>query len=93
MLKHAPPEQIIAAIRAAAAGESTVSPVVLHQLINRAKAAPDDDDPLGGLSDREREVALAVAEARHQDAEEAMRLLLSEVRDAMVPLGAQQSGR
>ena len=63
LLKHTPPDQIIAAIHAAAAGESSVSPVVLRQLIDHVatEGRPAAEDPLEGLSEREREVALAVA--------------------------------
>ncbi|WP_233571743.1 response regulator [Cellulomonas triticagri] len=67
LLKHTPPEQIVAAVVAAAAGEPTVSPAVLGQLIDHvrlgADAAPTPaPDPLDGLTDRERDVALAVAD-------------------------------
>lgn len=65
LLKHTAPERIVAAIHDAAAGESTVSPGVLRQLIDRVAeqdAARPARDPLDGLSDREREVALAVAD-------------------------------
>jgi DNA-binding NarL/FixJ family response regulator len=64
LLKHTPPEQIVAAITTAAAGEPTVSAGVLTQLIDyvagtRPAAGPDR---LGPLTDRERAVALAVAD-------------------------------
>jgi len=64
LLKHTPPEQIVAAITTAAAGRPTVSPAVLAQLIDyvagtRATAAPDRMAP---LTHRERDVALAVAD-------------------------------
>jgi DNA-binding NarL/FixJ family response regulator len=65
LLKHTPPDQIIAAIHAAAAGEASVSPVVLRQLIDHVATqgqAASTPDPLAGLSERERDVALAVAE-------------------------------
>ncbi|MGK3953197.1 response regulator [Microbacterium sp. I2] len=78
LLKHTPPDQIIAAIHAAAAGESSVSPVVLRQLIDHVatEGRPAAEDPLEGLSDREREVALAVAEGLG-NAEISERLYLS----------------
>ena len=79
LLKHTPPDQIIAAIHAAAAGESSVSPVVLRQLIDRVATEgrpPAAEDPLEGLSDREREVALAVADGLG-NAEISERLYLS----------------
>jgi DNA-binding NarL/FixJ family response regulator len=78
LLKHTPPDQIIAAIHAAAAGESSVSPVVLRQLIDHVatEGRPAAEDPLEGLSEREREVALAVADGLG-NAEISERLYLS----------------
>jgi DNA-binding NarL/FixJ family response regulator len=57
LLKHAPPEEILLAIRAAAAGDALVSPapmrrLVGHFVLGRPAAAPD----LGQLTGREREV-------------------------------------
>lgn len=57
LLKHAPPEEIVLAIRAAAAGDALVSPGPMRRLIGhfvtgRPSAAPD----LGRLTGREREV-------------------------------------
>jgi DNA-binding NarL/FixJ family response regulator len=64
LLKHTPPEQIVAAIATAAAGEPTVSAGVLTQLIDYvAGTGPATaTDQLGGLTERERAVALAVAD-------------------------------
>lgn len=77
-LKHTAPERIVAAIHDAAAGESAVSPSVLRQLIDRVSApgAAPANDPLEALSDREREVALAVADGL-ANGEIAERLYLS----------------
>jgi DNA-binding NarL/FixJ family response regulator len=57
LLKHAPPEEIVLAIRAAAAGDALVSPAPMRRLVEhfvrgRPAAAPD----LGELTEREREV-------------------------------------
>ena len=78
LLKHTPPDRIIAAIHDAAAGEASVSPAVLRQLIDRvASGEPARDvDPLEGLTDREREVAHAVSEGL-ANGEIAQRLYLS----------------
>jgi DNA-binding NarL/FixJ family response regulator len=64
LLKHTPPEQIVAAVGMAAAGEPTVSAGVLSQLIDYVAGTrpATRTDQLAGLTDREREVALAVAD-------------------------------
>ncbi|WP_154793519.1 response regulator [Occultella kanbiaonis] len=65
LLKHTAPEQIVTAIHAAAAGDATISPAVLGQLVRQASSRKDPEpapDPLSSLTGREREVALAVSE-------------------------------
>ena len=71
LLKDTPPADIVAAIHRVASGEAMLSPAVTRQLIahvNEVDGPVPADDPRGGraralldqLSDREREVALAV---------------------------------
>ncbi|TQM14915.1 response regulator transcription factor [Pseudonocardia kunmingensis] len=70
LLKHTPPEQIVDAVRRAAAGDPVLSPAVTRSVIAMAaRNHRDDSDPgpaararMGLLTEREREVALAVSE-------------------------------
>ncbi|MGW5497788.1 response regulator [Streptomyces olivaceoviridis] len=74
MLKHTPPEQIVAAVRNVMAGEPVLSSAAVKQLINAVTAPAADSGPdrrtrraeaeamLGLLAPRGREVAIAVAE-------------------------------
>ncbi|MBE1875498.1 response regulator [Myceligenerans pegani] len=78
LLKHTPPAELVRAVHAAAAGEPVVSPAVLRRLIDHVALTEPSDRPHGTtsgsaappgdvldlslLTDREREVALAVAE-------------------------------
>jgi len=67
LLKDTPPARLVEAVRAAAAGEPTLSPRVAEQLIAAVtdRSAPDGRRAaaarLDALTDREREVALALA--------------------------------
>ncbi|MGW8567872.1 response regulator [Isoptericola sp. NPDC055881] len=67
LLKDTPPARLVEAVRAAAAGEPTLSPRVAAQLILAVteRSAPDGRQAaaarVDALTDREREVALAVA--------------------------------
>ncbi|MGW4501090.1 response regulator [Micromonospora sp. NPDC004336] len=56
LLKDAPPEELAAAVRAAAAGRSALAPAVAHRLIDRMRA------PGTALSRRETEVLQLVAD-------------------------------
>jgi DNA-binding NarL/FixJ family response regulator len=64
LLKHTAPDQIVHAITTAAAGEPTVSPAVLAQLIDYVAGtrSPPAADRMAPLTDREREVSLCVAD-------------------------------
>jgi DNA-binding NarL/FixJ family response regulator len=74
LLKDTPPAEILASVRRVAAGESMLSPTVLTRLIDhvvrgdgteeRAHRATRARTALDALSQREREVADAVAEGR-----------------------------
>ncbi|MFT2817093.1 response regulator [Leifsonia sp. A12D58] len=58
LLKDAPPHELVAAVQAAAAGESALAPVIASRLLNRMRA------PKVSLSAREMEVLEAVAAGR-----------------------------
>ena len=66
LLKDTPPEELLAAIRIIAEGESLLAPSVTRRLIaefaSRPPAATDTGDKLGVLTEREREVLVAVAQ-------------------------------
>lgn len=64
LLKSAPPEELVAALRTVAAGESILSPTVTRRLIERfceQTLVGRRDDLLEPLTAREREVLLLVA--------------------------------
>lgn len=82
LLKNAQPEELLAAIRHVAAGDAIVSPRVTRRLLdtfaNRLPAAgSSNDERLGRLTAREREVLVEVARG-HSNAEIAERLHLAE---------------
>lgn len=68
LLKHTQPEQLVDAVRRAAAGEPVLSPGVTRALIDhvtdpgQAQRVHDASTRFAVLTDREREVAVAVAE-------------------------------
>lgn len=74
LVKHTPPDRIIAAIHQAAAGEPVFSASVLRTLVHHARSDPpasarageasDRREAFDALSDRERAIARAVADGR-----------------------------
>jgi DNA-binding NarL/FixJ family response regulator len=85
LLKHTPPEQIVQAVSTAAAGEPTVSPTVLAQLIDYVAgtepAAGTGTDRMAPLTDRERDVALCVADGlSNGDIADALHLSVGSVK-------------
>jgi DNA-binding NarL/FixJ family response regulator len=79
LVKDAPPEQLVAAIRAVAAGEELFAPTVLRRLVAAyVREPPDDavDAVLAPLTERERDVLREMAAGR-TNAEIAQALFLS----------------
>jgi DNA-binding NarL/FixJ family response regulator len=83
LLKSAPPEELLAAIRTVASGDAVVAPRVTRRLLDRyastfvADPDPAGDDRLQGLTDRERDVVLLIAQGM-SNAEIAARLVVAE---------------
>ncbi|MGI5427106.1 response regulator [Streptomyces sp. CA-179760] len=83
LLKDARPEELVAGIHAVATGDAVVAPQLTRRLLDAyahqvlAPAGPPVPDPrLGALSDREREVLVAIGQG-WTNAEIAERLVLS----------------
>jgi DNA-binding NarL/FixJ family response regulator len=63
LLKNAPPEQLISAVRVVAAGEGLLSPSITRRVIEQFARLPPPGgtDALGGLTERERAVLKLIA--------------------------------
>jgi len=81
LLKNVPPEELLAAIRVVASGDSVVAPFITRRLLDRFAGqlgpTPAADPRLAQLTDREREILLLVAEGL-SNAEIAGRLFVAE---------------
>jgi DNA-binding NarL/FixJ family response regulator len=68
LLKDAPPDELLAAIRVVAGGEALLAPSVTRRLIEQFVSRPERHiaagDALGELTAREREVLALVAKGR-----------------------------
>jgi DNA-binding NarL/FixJ family response regulator len=81
LLKDAPSEQLVAAVRSVAGGDALIDPSITRRLIQRFVHAslPNNDDPprLAALTPRERDVLRLVAQGL-SNAEIAARLVVEE---------------
>ncbi|XVV17666.1 response regulator [Actinoplanes sp. CA-131856] len=81
LLKDAHPEELLAGIRAVAAGDAVIAPALTRRLLDEfaqhLSAPPTQDDRMATLTDREREILVAIGRG-WTNGEIAERLVLSE---------------
>lgn len=84
LLKDARPEELLAGIRAVALGDAVIAPALTRrlldefaQLLPRPAGDPDEDARLNSLTDREREILVAIGQG-WTNGEIATRFVLSE---------------
>jgi len=79
LLKHAPPEQLISAVRVVAAGDALLAPSITRRVIEQFTRLPPPGgtDAVVGLTDRERDVFKLIAQGL-SNAEIAARLFVSD---------------
>jgi DNA-binding NarL/FixJ family response regulator len=77
LLKSAPPDRLVEAIRAVASGEALLAPEITRRLIEEYVSRPAASSPPPGLTEREVEVLRAMARGR-TNGEIAQELFLSE---------------
>jgi DNA-binding NarL/FixJ family response regulator len=102
LLKDAPPTEIVAAIRAVAAGEAWLAPAVTRGLIEKFTAQPEQNAPtpaeMAQLTPREREVLTLLARGL-SNADVATQLFISEatvkrhVARVMAKLGVKEKSQ
>ncbi|WP_037911049.1 response regulator [Actinacidiphila yeochonensis] len=68
LLKDARPEELLAGIRAVAAGDAVIAPALTRRLLDEyaryAPPRPGDDPRLASLTEREREILVAIGQGR-----------------------------
>jgi DNA-binding NarL/FixJ family response regulator len=76
VLKHSAPLELVAAIRAALAGQTYITPLIAREVLETMQKAPATSDPVARLTPRQREVLQLLAEGLAAK-EVAMRLGIS----------------
>ncbi len=97
LLKDTPPEDLLAAIRVVARGDALLAPSVTRRVIahfNRLAPSPAGEDPFAALTEREREVLVAVARgATNAEIAEGLHLSVATVKSHVSRLLAKLGAR